>query len=283
MREVRFMPRASLSEVLQDARAHGYAVPAFNAWTYQDVLALAAAAERARSPLILQTSGTCVRHNGLSFAFHMVENGVKDATVPVVIHLDHGEEFRLIFDAIHMGYDSVMYDGSKLPIAENIENTNIVKAVAEAYGVSVEAEIGHVLKGKNDTEILTTPDEAQRFVSATKVDALAVAVGTRHGMQTQDAPLRLDVLEALSAAVDTPLVLHGSSGVSDSDMPAVARSAICKVNIATRLRRVFIRALADMAPLHEGSDHIALIMQAHEATIAEAMQIMSLLGSANRA
>lgn len=277
------MPRASLSELLQDARARGYAVPAFNAWTYQDVLALVAAAERARSPLIVQTSGTCVRHNGLAFAFQMVENGVKDATVPVVIHLDHGEEFRLIFDAIHMGYDSVMYDGSKLPIAENIKNTNIVKAVAEAYGVSVEAEIGHVLKGNNDTEILTTPDEARQFASATEVDALAVAVGTRHGMQTQDAPLRFDVLEALSAAVDTPLVLHGSSGVSDSDMPAVARSAICKVNIATRLRRVFIRALADRVPLYEGSDHIDLVMRAHEATIAEAMQIMSLLGSANRA
>src|SRR5262249_13942205 len=124
------MPRASLAEVLQDARAHGYAVPAFNVWTYQDVLALAAAAERARSPLIIQTSGTCIRHNGLPFAFHMVTNGVRDATVPVVIHLDHGEEFRLIFDAIHMGYDSVMYDGSKLSMRENIENTNIIKAVA---------------------------------------------------------------------------------------------------------------------------------------------------------
>jgi ketose-bisphosphate aldolase len=276
------MPRVSLREILQDACGRGYAVPAFNAWTYQDVLALVAAAEQACSPLIVQTSGTCIRHNGLPFAFHMAEAGTKDATVPIAIHLDHGEDLRLLCDAIHMGYDSVMYDGSKLPMVENIEHTRVVRAVAAEYDVSVEAEIGHVVKGDQDTEILTAPDEAMQFLAETGVDALAVAVGTRHGMQTQDAPLRFDALEALSSAVRTPLVLHGSSGVSDDDLPRVARSRVCKVNIATRLRRVFIRSAGAVAANYRGSDHIAFLMQAHEATIVEAMHIMDLLGSANR-
>ncbi|MBB4266388.1 class II fructose-bisphosphate aldolase [Roseospira visakhapatnamensis] len=276
------MSQTPFADILQDARARRYAVPAFNAWTYQDALALVAAAERARSPLIVQTSGTCIRHNGLALSFQMVKKAVRSAKVPVAVHLDHGEDRRLICDAIHMGYDSVMYDGSKLPVDTNIENTRIIKAVAEAYGVSVEAEIGHVVKGAGDAEVLTAPDDALRFLAATRVDALAVAVGTRHGMQTQDAPLRLDALDALSAAVEVPLVLHGSSGVSDAELPTVARSAVCKVNIATRLRTVFIRALGEEAATYTGSDHIAFVMRAHEATIREATMIMELLGSANR-
>jgi ketose-bisphosphate aldolase len=277
------MPRVPLSEILQDAHDRQYAVPAFNAWTYQDALALVAAAEQAHSPLIVQTSGTCIQHNGLPFAYQMVENAVKSAKIPIAVHLDHAEDLRRICDAIHLGYDSVMYDGSKLPIAQNIENTRIVKAVAGAYGVSVEAEIGHVQKGAQDAEVLTSPDEALDFLNATGVDALAIAVGTRHGMQERDAPLRFDVLDALTARISVPLVLHGSSGVRDEDLPVVARSAVCKVNIATRLRTVFIRALGEAAQTYHGSDHIAFTMQAHQATIKEAIFIMRQLGSADRA
>ncbi|MGQ9366815.1 class II fructose-bisphosphate aldolase [Azospirillum sp. ST 5-10] len=277
------MPRVSLAELLTDARSGGYAVPAFNLWTYQDALALVAAAERARSPLILQTSGTCIRHNGLPLAYAMAETAARPAGVPVAVHLDHGEELRSICDAIRLGYDSVMYDGSRLPVERNVETTRVVKAVAGAYGVSVEAEIGHVAKGEGDREVVTTPEEALAFLDATGVDALAVAVGTRHGMQTRDAPLRFDALDALSARVPAPLVLHGSSGVRDEDLPRVARSAVCKVNIATRLRRVFIRALGEAAAAFEGSDHVALTMRAHEATTGEAMRLMDLLGSAGRA
>ncbi|WP_041796104.1 class II fructose-bisphosphate aldolase [Pararhodospirillum photometricum] len=276
------MSRVSLAHLLQDARRRDYAVPAFNAWTYQDALALVRAAEQARSPLIIQTSGTCIRHNGLSFSYQMVENATRQASIPVAIHLDHGQERRLIFDAIRLGYDSVMYDGSMLPMDENIENTRLVKAVADEYGVSVEAEIGHVEKGRGDHEVLTTPEEAQRFLAATGVDALAVAVGTRHGMQSHDAPLHFETLDALGSALDTPLVLHGSSGVADQDLPRVARSLVCKINIATRLRDVFIQALGEEAEAYTGSDHIALMMRAHEATIREAMVLMGLMGSAGR-
>lgn len=276
------MPRAPLNELLRDAYINGYAIPAFNAWTFQDALALVRAAEEACSALIIQTSGTCVKHNGLDFAYHMVENAVRTARIPVAVHLDHAEDLRQICDAIHLGYDSVMYDGSKLDIEENIRNTCIVKAIAEQYSISVEAEIGHVQKGVQDTEVLTTPQEAIDFIARTRIDALAVAVGTRHGMQTREAPLRFDILDSLSAHVDTPLVLHGSSGVRDDDLKRIARSAICKVNIATRLRTVFIRSAAQTAATFTQSDHIDFLMKTYRPVIDEAVFIIKQLGSADR-
>ena len=180
------MPFVSMTELLQDALARNYALPAFNIWTYQDVLAYVRAAEEANSPLIIQTSGTCIQHNGLEFSYHMVKNAARYARSPIVVHLDHAWSPRLILDAICLGYNSVMFDGSKLGMAENIETTRVVKAAADAYSVSVEAEIGHVPKGEDDPEILTEPDEALSFFEAVKVDALAVAVGTRHGMQKRE-------------------------------------------------------------------------------------------------
>lgn len=277
------MSRMPLNELLQDAYANSYAIPAFNAWTFQDALALVRAAEEARSPLIIQTSGTCVKHNGLAFAYHMVENAASTARIPVAIHLDHAEDLRQICDAMRLGYDSVMYDGSKLDVEENIKNTCIVKAIAEQYSISVEAEIGHVQKGAQDAEVLTTPQEAVDFITRTRVDALAIAVGTRHGMQERDAPLRFDILDSLTAYVDTPLVLHGSSGVRDEDLPRVARSAVCKVNIATRLRAVFIKSAAKTAATYTKSDHIDFLMQTYRPVIDEAVFIIEQLGSANRA
>lgn len=277
------MKHTPLIDVLQDALEKKYAVPAFNAWTFQDALALVRAAEEANSPLILQTSGTCLAHNGLDFSFHMVDNAAANAKVPVVIHLDHAEDKEVIKQALSLGYSSVMYDGSKLPLEENIQNTITAKSWASFFRASVEAEIGHVAKGEGDEEILTTPKEAKEFFARTSVDALAVAVGTRHGMQKREAPLNFKALKALTRAVNAPLVLHGSSGVRDKDLPKVAKSSVCKVNIATRLRRVFIEAMAELSPKYKGGDHIELLMQAHESTIKEAIHIMGLLGSTNRA
>lgn len=277
------MAFVSMTELLQDALNRGYALPAFNAWTYQDALAYVKAAGEAKSPLIIQTSGTCIAHNGLGFAYHMVENAARTAETPIVIHLDHARTPRLIFDAIYLGYNSVMFDGSNLGNSENIETTKIIKAAADAYGVSVEAEIGHVPKGDNDPEVLTTLDDAVHFLDAVNVDVLAVAAGTRHGMQKRDGALRFDVLETLSKGLGTPMALHGSSGVSDNDLPRVAASGVCKVNIATRLRRVFIDAAGAVAGDYNGGDHIEFLMTAYDEVVREAVHIMALLGSAGKA
>lgn len=271
---------STFATLLQDAYEKKYALPAFNAWTYQDALMLVVAAEKAQSPVILQTSGTCIAHNGLEFSFHMVKNAALKASIPVIIHYDHAQDFNLIERAIGLGYDSVMYDGSSLSMEENIKNTQQVKKIADQAGVFVEAEIGHVLKGEGDQEILTSPEEACAFIEAVEVDALAVAVGTRHAMQKREAPLNFDALDKLTAALSKPLVLHGSSGVRDSDYPRLINSAICKVNIATRLRLVFLEEVKSLSNNFTGHDHIAFIMQAHQATEKEAIKIMHLLGSA---
>lgn len=277
------MALVTFRTLLEDASSNGYAVPAFNAWTYQDALMLVAAAERARSPLIMQTSGTCIQHNGLEFAFHMVKNAAAKATVPVIIHYDHAQDIQLIGRAIELGYDSIMYDGSNLAVEENIDNTRKVKEMADQAGVFVEAEIGHVVKGEGDKEILSTPEEACSFLEAVPVDALAVAVGTRHAMQKREAPLNFEALDKLTAAVSTPLVLHGSSGVKDTDYPRLISSAVCKINIATRLRLVFLQAIKELSSHFAGSDHVKFIMEAHKSTEAEAVTVMELLGSAGKA
>ena len=182
-----------LKELLQDARSGGYALPAFNIWTYQDALALLEAANIACAPIIIQVSGTSVAHNTLELAYHMAKTAIDHhATTPVALHLDHAKDIGLISHALNLGFSSIMYDGSELSTDENLARTQFARELTHAYGASLEGEIGHVVKGEGDKEISTTPEEALFFAKETGVDALAVAVGTRHGMQTQDAPTQHD-------------------------------------------------------------------------------------------
>jgi fructose-bisphosphate aldolase class II len=165
-----------------------------------------------------------------------------------VVHLDHAEDLDTIFKAMNNGYTSIMYDGSKLPVDENITNTKVVVRVAHALGISVEAEIGRVGKGEEGEEakeILTTPESAADFMQQTGVDGLAVAVGTRHAMQEQEAKIRFDIVEGISAAVEAPLVLHGSSGVTDEELRRIISTKFAKINIGTVLRKTFINSIRE--------------------------------------
>lgn len=280
---MRSMIHTPMAEVLTAALDGGYVVPAFNVWTYQEALALVQAANTVNSPLILQTSSTCLAHNGLELSYQMVATAANRAKVPVVVHLDHAKELPVIEEAIQLGYSGVMFDGSHLSFDENVEYTKQTMRIAQTTGATVEAEIGHVVKGENDKEVLTDAKEAQDFLALTGVKALAVAVGTRHGMQKREAPINHEAVNELSAKLAVPLVLHGSSGVSDSDLPLLCPTGVCKVNIATRLRLVFIKAMAQLAPEYAEADHIRLLMGAHEQTQAEAEHIFSLLNCVDRA
>lgn len=273
------MPIVTLNELLDKALRQRYAVPAFNVWTFQDAITYVEASEQTRSPLILQASATCIEHNGLAFTWQLISNAIKAAKIPVVIHLDHAKDLALIQEALELGFTSVMFDGSQLHIEENIEKTLLAKSIADRYGASLEAEIGHVVKHDNGIPKATSPEEAALFVSETGVDALAVAVGTRHGMQKREAPLDFDLLKELSRKLSLPLVLHGSSGVRDADLAAVADSGICKVNFATRLRRVFINEAGRIAPGFRDKDHIRFMMQAYQFVLQEAKFIQHQLGS----
>ena len=243
------MPLATLAEVLNNAYENGYAIAGFNFYTYEDASAIVRAAEEVDSPVILMASGKAIKHLGVDYATSTIRVLAERARVPVVAHLDHATDLRTIVQAIKHGFTSVMYDGSLLSIEENIRNTRFVVSVAGALGVSVEAEIGRVgmsEEGEDVGEILTDPDSASEFYEKTGVDALAVAIGSAHGMQKQEANLDLDLAKEIHESVDVPLVLHGSSGVRDADLRQIARYGFAKINIGTKLKHVFAQGIKDL-------------------------------------
>lgn len=244
------MPLVNSRELLLDAQAHGYAVGAFNVENMEMMQAVVAAAEAESAPLILQTTPSTLRYAGPAVFAAMARAIAGKARVPVAIHLDHGDSFELCRQAAWDGYTSVMIDGSKLPLEDNII---LVRRVVQMAGdisqqPAVEAELGR-LGGKEDSlevkpgeDIYTDPGEAARFVEETGIDSLAVAIGTAHGFYKGKPKLDFDRLAQLRDAVSVPLVLHGSSGVPDEDVQRAISLGVCKVNFATELRAAYTEA-----------------------------------------
>lgn len=226
-------------EMIQKARAGGYAVPAFNAENLEMVQAIVAAAAQLRSPVMIQTTPTTVKYLTLRQAVAMVRAEAEAADIPVALHLDHCESFEGVRDAVQEGYTSVMIDGSKLPYEENIELTRKVVEMAAARGVTVEAELGTV-GGKEDSHsaqiAYTDPAEAVDFFTRTGVDIFAVAIGTAHGFYKGEPKLNFELLATLRDKIDAPLVLHGGSGIPDEMIRRTIALGINKVNFATELR-----------------------------------------------
>ncbi len=246
------MPLADLTTLARAARAAGTGLGAFNVIHLEHAETFVAAAERAGLPVVLQISQNAVKYHG---ALAPIAAGTlaaaRAAQVPVVVHLDHADDTDLVAEALETGFTSIMYDGSRLPAEENLASTAAVVREAHARGVSVEAELGEIggKNGVHDPSVRTDPEEAAEFVAATGVDLLAVAVGSSHAMTTRGAVLDTDLIAAIAAAVDTPLVLHGSSGVSDEGMRAAIAAGMTKINVSTHLNKIFTHvvraALAD--------------------------------------
>ncbi len=246
----------TLSEVLPLAERGGYAVGSFSPRTTAMIKPILCAGQAARSPLIVQISQKELARYQITprrFAdefFAQVE--AEHITVPVVLHLDHTKEFPVIQDAIAAGFSSVMIDASEKPLDENISISRQVVEYAHARGVSVEAELGRIgttdfVETESDEELYTKPEEAERFVRETSVDALAVSVGTAHGVYTVRQP-RVDIprLRAIRALTPVHLVLHGGSGVPAEMMQAAIQldgGGVSKVNIATDLELAALTAL----------------------------------------
>lgn len=238
-------------ELLNDARVHGYAVGAFNVENMEMMQAVIAAAEAESAPLVLQTTPSTLKYAGTAIFSAMAQAMAERAKIPVAIHLDHGDGFELCRRAAWDGYTSLMIDGSKLPLEDNIA---LVRRVVQMAGdvpqqPAVEAELGR-LGGKEDSlevldgeDIYTDPGEAARFVEETKIDSLAVAIGTAHGFYKGEPKLDFDRLAQLRDAVPVPLVLHGSSGVPDADVQHAISLGVCKVNFATELRAAYTVAV----------------------------------------
>ncbi|MBE6567110.1 MAG: class II fructose-bisphosphate aldolase [Ruminococcaceae bacterium] len=232
----------SMKEMLADAKAKHYAIPAFDVSNYEMLRAVLETCEEERSPALLQALGVDFNGKGLPILTAMIKEAAKHYTVPVCLHLDHATDFDAIRAALEVGFSSVMYDGSVLPFAENAEMTRKVVKIAHSYGATVEAELGHVgnamVGNENDTvknedpeDSLTVPAEVVRFHEITDVDALAIAIGTAHGVYLKTPTLRIDRLDEITAVSDLPLVLHGGSGTPDDQVQAAIKHGITKINI----------------------------------------------------
>ncbi len=260
------MPLVTLSDVLQPALRDGYAVAGLVTLGWEDMRAFVAAAEAENVPLILQAGPGCREHTPLPILGRMFTYLAENADVPVVAHLDHGytiDECRLALDC---GFTSVMYDGSRKPLAQNIEETAAIAELAHAHGMSCEGEIGFVGYDQGEESKGTDAEEARQFAEQTKVDAMAISVGNVH-LQTQTGG-RLDEerVHSIAALCSTPLVIHGGSGVPiDQRLSLAADSAICKYNIGTELRRVFGDALRQSVNKDPSRfDRVALLKDTHE-------------------
>lgn len=228
---------ANLRDLLQDAQEKNYAVGSFSVANMEMILGVIKAAEETRSPIILQIAEVRLNHSPLSYIGPMMLAAAEEADIPVAVHLDHGTTLDCISQALDIGFTSVMFDGSHLPLEENIRITKQVVEMAKDYDAAVEAEIGCVggsEDGSVDIEMhCTSPAQAVRFAAETGVDALAIAIGNAHGNYKQEPKLRFDILEKVHESVCTPLVLHGGTGISPQDFIKCHQNGIKKINIAT--------------------------------------------------
>lgn len=237
----------SMNPILEDARKNHYAVPAFDVSNYEMIKAVMDVCEEEKSPALFMCLKPDLQNKGIHFLTAMLKEAAKHYTVPVCIHLDHSTDIADIKEAIDAGFTSVMYDGSVLPFSQNAENTKAVVELAHKAGVSVEAELGHVcdaiagtgedalLTGnaheENPEDSLTDPLEVEKFIEITDVDALAVAIGTAHGVYRSTPTLRIDRLDEINSISKKPLVLHGGSGTPDDQVKEAISRGITKINI----------------------------------------------------
>lgn len=236
------MPLTTTVSMLRKAQEQGFAVGAFNVENMEMAQAIISAAEELRAPVILQTTPSTVRYAGTGMYAAMVAALAQEASVPVAMHLDHGDSFALCAQALRSGYTSVMIDGSKLPLEENIALTYKVSEMCAAVDVPVEGEIGRVGGKEDDLESdggYTIPEEAVRFEKESGLFSMAVGVGTAHGFYKENPQLNKELITTLRGMLQAPMVLHGASGLSDEDVKDCIRRGICKVNFATELRAAY--------------------------------------------
>lgn len=231
------MPIANLKDLLTEAKKGNYAVGAFSIANMEMIMGAIKAAEELNAPIILQIAQVRLKHSPLQLIGPMMMSAAKNAKVPVAVHLDHGVTIECVNEALKLGFTSVMIDGSKYSLEENIDLTNKVKKEAEKYGASVEAEIGRVGGSEDGSEnisaLYTNTQDAKKFYEETGVNALAIGIGNAHGVYKGTPNLNFNVLQDVSKNVNVPLVLHGGSGISDEDFRKCVSLGMRKVNIAT--------------------------------------------------
>jgi len=277
------MPLVPTRQILDAAVAGNYGQGAFNVIHLETAQALIAGAQQVNRPLILQISENCVKYHGSLRPIALASLAMaEEAAVPVALHLDHAEDEQLVYQALDLGFGSVMYDGAKLPFEENVAATQRVVAAASQAGASVEAELGEIggKDGAHAPGVRTDPQEAALFVERTGVDSLAVAVGSSHAMLERGASLDLELIAQLQSSLNVPLVLHGSSGVPDETLVAGIQAGMRKINVSTHLNGYFTRAVRSWLDANEQAvDSRKYISAGRKAMATEAGRMLELFAN----
>lgn len=275
----------SLKDILRSAQAGGYCVPAFDCVEDLMVRTILETCESLRAPAILMAlPGPDLEGNGWYYIPGLVRAVAGCHSIPVALHLDHTYHLDDIKRAVDLGFTSVMIDGSQMPFAKNVEITRAAVEIAHPHGISVEAELGYV--GGSDVEntvygesVLTEPSEARRFVDETGVDALAVSIGTSHGIYRQLPRLNIDRLQEIRAATDVPLVLHGGSGTPDDQIQESVRHGVTKLNVYADNRIAMCQGLKEAAGAQTRPDPLprdlfGLVRQRLSETVAAKIRLL---------
>ena len=285
------MALVNLKQLVTDASRRGYAVGSFNVVNMETLQAILQAAEENRSPVILSVAEAHFPFIDLEEFSPIILRAARKATVPVAVHLDHGQSFSAIIKALRNGFTSVMFDGSTLPLEENIFKTREISRIAHAINVSVEAELGHVTGGEGDASpgvadpsLFTNPQEARLFVTETGIDALAVAIGSVHGIYRGTPQLDIPRLAKTRKLTGVPLVLHGGSGLSDDDFREAIANGIAKVNVYTDMSQAAMAKIRTVDTLPETLGFPEFMVQVREAikeAVTEKMRVFGSVGRSN--
>lgn len=272
-------------ELLDDAQKHSYGIAYFNATDMHMLRAYISAAEELHSPIIIGTSeGLLDKYGGFEWMAPLFLNAARNANIPVSVHLDHSYRFETIMQALRNGFSSVMFDGSRLSYDENISSCTEIARISHAMGAYTEFELGCVgglenEKGEIDQNIYTDPELANQFIEKTHGDFLAVAIGTVHGVYQKKPQLNLSILEEIRNSVSVPLVLHGGSGLSDSDFADTIKGGICKINVYTDI----VLAGTNTILSQRTGPYAEITLTAENSMKKAAMEKIKLFGSAGKA
>ena len=253
------------SKILVEAREKGYAVGAFEVWNLESIQVVIKAAESFNVPLILQIGPLEAAYAGIKELSSIALELARESSVPVSLHLDHGDSFELVIQAVHCGFSSVMIDASSKPLKENINITKDIVRIAHAAGVVVEGELGRLVgvEGNQDVgeeeSFVTRPEEALFYVKETGIDFLAVAIGTGHGFYRKEPKIDIDRLKEISGKVSCPLVLHGGSGLKEDIIRKCIKNGISKVNICTEFVCAFGKGISEAYGISGRKDNVPSI------------------------
>ena len=275
------MPLVKLSDVLQPALRQGYAVGGLVTLGWEDMRAYVAAAEAQNAPVILQAGPSCREHTPLPVLGKMFRHLAEAASVPVVAHLDHGYTFEECKIALDSGFTSLMFDGSRKPLNENIDETAAIAEMAHKAGISCEGEIGFVGYSGGENSNGTDPDEAAQFARESGVDAMAISVGNVHLQENKEGGLDEARIAVIQAVTEVPLVIHGGSGVPVEQRVRLAReTSICKFNIGTELRMAFGAALREAVNADDTRfDRVQILRDTIDPVEAAARQVLRAFGA----